>query len=410
MSRKMKINTGQAFVQRLKEWVSITPDNAKYDRTLLLLFIFLLLIGVVLVFSASVMDPVYYATATSKRASMLPSMFRVLKSELINVSLALLVFSIVLTFPMSFWQKHLAYILPFLAFFLLLYLVLGGGVAVNGARRWVGIGFRFQPSELAKLSIILYIASYIDRKYEEVRNKYLSMVKPMLIASLLAGLALFQPDTGTFVVIYAIAIAMLFLAGARIGQIIIAITLGVSVFVVSILLNTYKLQRITSFLDPFKHPFQSGYQLTNSLMAFGRGEIFGNGLGNSVQKLAYLPEPHTDFILAVMGEEFGLVGILFMVYLLGLLVFKALNIARQALQQEARFRGFLACGITVWIFCQGTINLGGALGILPTKGLTFPLISYGGSSLIMMSVGISILLRIDYENRQQQKDTSCATT
>lgn len=399
------------FRQWLEKWCKITPDNGKYDRTLLLLFISLLLMGIVLVFSASVMDPVYYATAPSKRVNMEPSMFRILKSELMNVAVALVAFTVVLSIPMSFWQKRLNWILYAVTFLMLAYLFVGGGIAINGARRWIGIGFRFQPGELAKFTTICFLASYIARNYENVRNKKYSIVRPMFTVFILAFLALSQPDTGTFFVILFTAIGMLFLAGIQMTQMVIAIvSLGILIGI-SVLLNPYKLQRFTSFLDPFENPFRSGYQLSNSLMAFGRGEIWGNGLGNSVQKLAYLPERHTDFILAVMGEEFGLVGILFIVYLLGVLIFKALNIARQALQQEARFRGFFASGIAIWILCQGTINLGGALGLLPTKGLTFPLISYGGSSLMMMSMGIGILLRIDYENRRQKlEEATNATT
>ena len=192
---------------------------------------------------------------------------------------------------------------------------------------------------------------------------------------------------------------MLFIVGAHIWQFIGLLGMGVFLFIVLVLTSAYRLKRITGFLEPFKDPLGSGYQLSNSLMAFGRGEFSGEGLGNSILKLEYLPEAHTDFVMAVVGEEFGFIGILFIVLLLGLLVFRAMKIGREALVLEQRFKGFFALGISFWVFFQGFVNLGMAMGLLPTKGLTFPLISYGGSSLVIMAISISVLLRIDHENR-----------
>ena len=196
-----------------------------------------------------------------------------------------------------------------------------------------------------------------------------------------------------------ITFGLLFIVGAHILQFLGLIGIGLFLFVFLVLSSAYRLNRFTGFLDPFKDPFGTGFQLSNSLMAFGRGEFSGEGLGNSIQKLEYLTEAHTDFVMAIVGEEFGFLGIMVIILLLALLVFRALKIGRESLLLEQRFKGFFAFGICFWIFFQGFVNLGMAMGLMPTKGLTFPLISYGGSSLIIMSISIAVLLRIDHENR-----------
>ncbi|SUB36248.1 protein FtsW [Pasteurella multocida] len=208
-----------------------------------------------------------------------------------------------------------------------------------------------------------------------------------------------QPDLGSTVVLFVITFGLLFIVGANFWQFVGLMAFGGLLFVWLVLSSAYRLKRFTGFLDPFKDPYGTGFQLSNSLMAFGRGEWVGEGLGNSIQKLEYLPEAHTDFVMAVVGEEFGFLGILVIVILLGLLIFRAMKIGRESLLLEQRFKGFFAFGISFWIFFQGFVNLGMSLGLLPTKGLTFPLISYGGSSLIIMSMTIGLLLRIDHENR-----------
>ena len=231
------------------------------------------------------------------------------------------------------------------------------------------------------------------------RSRHVSIFKPFIVMLVLGCFLLLQPDLGSTVVLFIIMSGMLFIVGAKILQFVGLIALGGILFVWLVLTASYRLKRFIGFLEPFKDPYGTGFQLTNSLIAFGRGEITGEGLGNSIQKLDYLPEAHTDFIMAIIGEEFGFIGILIVILLLGLLIFRAMKIGRESLMLEQRFRGFFALGIGFWIFFQGFVNLGMALGMLPTKGLTFPLVSYGGSSIIIMSATIGILLRIDHENR-----------
>ncbi|AWP53926.1 TPA: putative lipid II flippase FtsW [Haemophilus influenzae] len=380
------------FLQNIKknydEWTRITPQGLLYDRALFWLFVILLLIGLIAVTSASIPyssrlfnDPFYFA-----------------KRDAIYVLLSLLTCYISLHISSSQWEKWHAKI--FLFSVILLLLVPFIGTSVNGAKRWISLGIlNFQPAEFAKLALTCFLASYFTRRYDEVRSRHLSIFKPLIVMLVLGCFLLLQPDLGSTVVLFIIMSGMLFIVGAKILQFVGLIALGGILFVWLVLTASYRLKRFTGFLEPFKDPYGTGFQLTNSLMAFGRGEITGEGLGNSIQKLDYLPEAHTDFIMAIIGEEFGFIGIFIVILLLGLLIFRAMKIGRESLMLEQRFRGFFALGIGFWIFFQGFVNLGMALGMLPTKGLTFPLVSYGGSSIIIMSATIGILLRIDHENR-----------
>ena len=380
------------FLQNIKknydEWTRITPQGLLYDRALFWLFVILLLIGLVAVTSASIPyssrlfnDPFYFA-----------------KRDAIYVLLSLLTCYISLQISSSQWEKWHAKI--FLFSVILLLLVPFIGTSVNGAKRWISLGIlNFQPAEFAKLALTCFLASYFTRRYDEVRSRHVSIFKPFIVMLVLGCFLLLQPDLGSTVVLFIIMSGMLFIVGAKILQFVGLIALGGILFVWLVLTASYRLKRFIGFLEPFKDPYGTCFQLTNSLIAFGRGEITGEGLGNSIQKLDYLPEAHTDFIMAIIGEEFGFIGILIVILLLGLLIFRAMKIGRESLMLEQRFRGFFALGIGFWIFFQGFVNLGMALGMLPTKGLTFPLVSYGGSSIIIMSATIGILLRIDHENR-----------
>lgn len=380
------------FLQNIKknydEWTRITPQGLLYDRALFWLFVILLLIGLVAVTSASIPyssrlfnDPFYFA-----------------KRDAIYVLLSLLTCYISLQISSSQWEKWHAKI--FLFSVILLLLVPFIGTSVNGAKRWISLGIlNFQPAEFAKLALTCFLASYFTRRYDEVRSRHVSIFKPFIVMLVLGCFLLLQPDLGSTVVLFIIMSGMLFIVGAKILQFVGLIVLGGILFVWLVLTASYRLKRFIGFLEPFKDPYGTGFQLTNSLIAFGRGEITGEGLGNSIQKLDYLPEAHTDFIMAIIGEEFGFIGIFIVILLLGLLIFRAMKIGRESLMLEQRFRGFFALGIGFWIFFQGFVNLGMALGMLPTKGLTFPLVSYGGSSIIIMSATIGILLRIDHENR-----------
>lgn len=380
------------MLERLKtewdKWIRLTPANALYDRTLIWLFFGLLVIGFVMVTSASIPvstrvndDPFYFALRDG-----------------MYLAASLFAFAIVVQIPTESWEKrNVAF---FLISLLFLVIVLIFGRNVNGATRWIPLGpINFQPAELAKLAIICYFSSFYVRKYDEMRTKRASFIRPMVILAIFGILLLLQPDLGSTFVLFVLTFAMLFIMGARILQFLFLGIAAAILFAFLVLTSEYRLKRVTSFMDPFADAYGDGFQLSNSQMAFGQGEFWGQGLGNSVQKLEYLPEAHTDFVMAVVGEELGFIGIVAIVILLLSLALRALKISKEALKLEERFRGFLAFGIAIWIFLQGFVNLGVASGLLPTKGLTFPLVSYGGSSLVIMSIAIAILLRIDYENR-----------
>ena len=279
-------------------------------------------------------------------------------------------------------------------------LVPGIGREVNGSTRWISTGlFNLQVSEPAKLMILVYLAGYLARHGEELRERLSGFLKPMAVLSLAALLLLLEPDFGATVVLMATAMGMIFLAGVRLwhftGMLGVA---GLSLAGLAVS-SPYRMERLTTFLNPWEDPFDSGFQLTQSLIAIGRGELAGVGLGASIQKLFYLPEAHTDFVFAVLAEELGLLGVFVVIALYALVVWRAFVIARQAEKAGNVFAGALAYGIGIWIGLQSFINMGVNMGLLPTKGLTLPLMSYGGSSMVVMCVAIALLLRIDSETR-----------
>ncbi|CUX97291.1 Lipid II flippase FtsW [Candidatus Hoaglandella endobia] len=359
-----------------------------YDRYLLWLTLGLAGIGFVMVTSASI--PI--------SAHLLNDPFYFSKRDAFYLGLAFLLSLTTLHIPMVIWQRYSSIMLFITLLMLLVVLVLGS--SVNGASRWITFGpLSIQPAELSKLTLFCYIASYLVNKVEEVRTNFWSLCKPMVVMMLLAVLLLAQPDLGTVVVLFITTLAILFLAGAKLWQFLSIICLGIFAVVLLIIAAPYRMRRLISFWNPWDAPFDSGYQLTHSLMAFGRGKLWGQGLGNSVQKLEYLPEPHTDFIFAILGEELGYLGVVLVLLILFLVAFRAMFIGRKALKINQLFSGFLACSIGIWFSFQALINVGAAAGILPTKGLTLPFISYGGSSLLIMSTAIVLLLRIDFETR-----------
>ena len=381
------------LTERMKDWVTGARDNdavnmVLYDRTLLWLTFGLAFIGFVMVTSASM--PIGQRLADD------PFLFA--KSDALYLGLAFGLSLVTLRIPMEVWQRYSNVMLLMSIVMLLIVLVVGS--SVNGASRWIALGpLRIQPAELSKLSLFCYLASYLVRKVEEVRSNFWGFCKPMGVMVVLAVLLLAQPDLGTVVVLFITTLAMLFLAGAKMWQFLAIIGSGVFAVVLLIIAEPYRMRRVTSFWNPWADPFGSGYQLTQSLMAFGRGEFWGQGLGNSVQKLEYLPEAHTDFIFSILGEELGYIGVVLALLMVFFVAFRAMSIGRRALEIDQRFSGFLACAIGVWFSFQALVNVGAAAGMLPTKGLTLPLISYGGSSLLIMSTAIVLLLRIDYETR-----------
>jgi cell division protein FtsW len=381
------------LANKLKDWVmgsreSDTSSMVLYDRILLWLTFGLAIVGFVMVTSASM--PI------GQRLAEDPFLFA--KRDALYLGLAFGLSLVTLRIPMAVWQRYSNVMLLLSIVLLLVVLVVGS--SVNGASRWIALGpLRIQPAELSKLSLFCYLASYLVRKVEEVRSNFWGFCKPMGVMVVLAVLLLAQPDLGTVVVLFITTLAMLFLAGAKMWQFLAIIGSGVFAVGLLIVAEPYRMRRVTSFWNPWADPFGSGYQLTQSLMAFGRGEFWGQGLGNSVQKLEYLPEAHTDFIFSILGEELGYIGVVLALLMVFFVAFRAMSIGRRALEIDQRFSGFLACSIGVWFSFQALVNVGAAAGMLPTKGLTLPLISYGGSSLIIMSTAIVLLLRIDYETR-----------
>ncbi|MER5120419.1 cell division protein FtsW, partial [Providencia stuartii] len=323
------------------------------------------------------------------------------KRDAVYLAIAFVLVLGVMRISMAVWEKY-SFVLLMVSL-LLLAVVLVAGSSVNGASRWIDIGIvKIQPAELSKLALFCYVSSYLVRKSEEVRTRFLGFVKPMCILIVMSSLLLLQPDLGTVIVLVVTTLGLLFLAGARLAPFIIGIAACVVGVLALIWFEPYRLRRVTSFLNPWEDPFGSGYQLTQSLMAFGRGELVGQGLGNSVQKLEYLPEAHTDFIFSVLAEELGYIGVVLVLLMVFMLAFRAMMIGRRALLANQLFAGYLACSIGIWFTFQALVNVGAAAGMLPTKGLTLPLISYGGSSLLIMSAAIAVLLRVDFETRLQK--------
>ncbi|MBU9829990.1 cell division protein FtsW [Rahnella rivi] len=384
---------GLGLVRKFNDWVMGAKENdavtlVLYDRTLLWLTFGLAIVGFVMVTSASM--PIGQRLADD------PFLFA--KRDAIYLALAFGMSLVTLRVPMAVWQKYSNVLLLLSVVMLLVVLVVGS--SVNGASRWISFGpLRIQPAEFSKLSLFCYLASYLVRKVDEVRSNFWGFCKPMGVMVVLAVLLLAQPDLGTVVVLFITTLAMLFLAGAKMWQFLAIIGSGAFAVVLLIIAEPYRMRRVTSFWNPWADPFGSGYQLTQSLMAFGRGEFWGQGLGNSVQKLEYLPEAHTDFIFSILGEELGYFGVVLALLMVFFVAFRAMSIGRRALELDQRFSGFLACSIGVWFSFQALVNVGAAAGMLPTKGLTLPLISYGGSSLIIMSTAIVLLLRVDFETR-----------
>lgn len=311
--------------------------------------------------------------------------------------------------PMSFWQRIDAFLLLIGIVVLIMVLVPGIGHEVNGSRRWLNLGIiKIQASEIAKLAVILYVAGYLVRRQEQVQQSWGGFLRPLLIMSLVILLLLSEPDFGAVVVLMGAVLAQLFLGGVKAGQFFLLV---IGAFLLSYLVLTsesYRVQRLMAYLDPWapEYVFNSGYQLAQSLIAFGRGGLFGVGLGESVQKLFYLPEAHTDFVFAIWAEETGLFGALLALTVLVALVVKGLQIAWNAQEKLHMYGAYVAIGISILFSLQIVINLGVNTGLLPTKGLTLPFYSYGGSSLLICCLMLGILVRIEYESKQLPENKS----
>jgi cell division protein FtsW len=366
----------------------------EYDQVLLWTLLLLLSIGLVMVYSSSI------AIAEGARYTGHNPQFFLVRHA-IFVAIALVAASVAFQVPLAWWQRSAPWLFLGGVALLVLVLVPGLGREVNGAQRWIPLGFaNLQPSELVKLFVVLYAADYAVRKaayLHDLRRGFL----PMLIVMLSVGLLLLQqPDFGAFAVIAVLAMGVLFLGGMNWKLFAGLAALLAAGFVALIVVAPYRLQRVTSFLRPWDDPFGAGYQLSHALIAFGRGEWFGVGLGGSVEKLFYLPEAHTDFLLAVIAEELGFAGVLAITLLFAFVVLRAFVIGARAARLDRPFAALVAQGMGLWIGVQAIINMGVNMGVLPTKGLTLPLLSFGGSALLATCIGLAVLLRVDYENRR----------
>ncbi|MGJ7488950.1 putative lipid II flippase FtsW [Variovorax sp. ZT4R33] len=368
-----------------------------FDQSLLWVTLALLAWGMVMVYSASIALP---DNPRFARAGYGPMFFLLRHVLFIGIAFvaALLAFQI----PMQTWERAAPWIFVVSLLLLVLVLIPHVGRVVNGARRWLPLGImNFQPSELAKLAMVLYAASYMVRKME-IKERFFRAVLPMGIAVVVVGMLLLaEPDMGAFMVIAVIAMGILFLGGVNARMFFVIAALVVAAFALIVMTSEWRRERIFAYLDPFSeaHALGKGYQLSHALIAIGRGEVFGVGLGGSVEKLHWLPEAHTDFLLAVLGEEFGLVGLLLIIGMFLWLTRRIMHIGRQAIALDRVFSGLVAQGIGIWIGFQSFINMGVNLGALPTKGLGLPLMSFGGSAMLMQLIALSIVLRVDYENR-----------
>ena len=366
----------------------------EYDRSLAWAALLLVTLGLVMVYSASI------ATAESSRfTGNNPAYFLLRHSVFLAISLAAA--TAVFMVPARLWQKAAPWLFALGVALLILVLIPGVGREVNGARRWINLfAANVQPSELIKLAVVLYAADYTVRKHAVLKSFKRGLLPMLAVMLVVAWLLLREPDFGAFVVVAVTAFGILFLGGmsgrhftALVGMLAIG-------FVALVLSSPYRMQRIFGFMDPWSDPFGKGYQLSHALIAFGRGEWLGVGLGASVEKLHYLPEAHTDFLLAVIAEELGLAGVAVVIALFAWIVMRAFAIGRQAALRDRHFTALVAQGIGIWIGFQALINMGVNMGLLPTKGLTLPLMSFGGSGLLVNCVALAILIRIDWENRQ----------
>lgn len=406
MNMRMTMPRVKPIVTRASSW-----HLECLDPVLIFVCVALLSLGVVMVASASV--------GVAERNFGNP--FYYLQRQLVFVVIGVVAAAVVYRIRLVHWEKSGVALLGFALFLLVLVLIPGVGKTVNGSTRWISLGLiNFQVSEIVKLFLLIYVAGYLVRHGEEVRTSLKGFIKPMVMVGLAGLLLLLEPDFGSTVVIMGTVLAMTFLGGVRFLQFASFMALfGVSALML-IISSPYRMERLTSFMNPWADPFDTGFQLTQSLIAIGTGGWFGTGLGGSVQKLFYLPESHTDFLFAVLSEEFGFIGVCFVVLMYTLLFFRAFKIGLQAEKSGNRFAAYVAYGIGVWLALQAVINMGVNMGLLPTKGLTLPLMSYGGSSLVVCCMAIGLLLRIHYEcgefskqavggtNRRQRKTTVLA--
>ena len=388
----------------VRDWINVGSAGQPtrflgFDQALVCVVVALLAMGLVMVYSATVALP-----DSPKFARYVPTYF--MTRQLMFIAVSLVAALLAVQIPVSFWEKASPWVFVVSLLLLVVVLIPGIGKGVNGAKRWIPLGvLNFQPSELAKVAIAMYAASYMVRKMD-IKQNFVRAVAPMTVALAVIGLLLLaEPDMGAFMVIAVIAMGILFLGGVNGRMFFLSIAVLVGAFALMILSSPWRAERILAFLKPWDPMYAQGkgYQLTHSLIALGRGEIFGQGLGGSVEKLHYLPEAHTDFLLAVIGEELGFIGVAGVIFAFFWVSRRLFHIGRQAIALDRVFAGLYAQGIGIWMGGQAFINMGVNLGVLPTKGLTLPLMSYGGSAIVMNVIALAIVIRIDIENRQMMR-------
>ena len=370
---------------------SVFPEKLRADRFLLIVLILLVSMGYVMMGSASM------EFASQKYGD--PWYHIVRQGVFLLLGFAVLIATVYV--PLQQWQRASSFLL--IVAYLLLVLVLLVGAKINGSQRWIPLGpVNFQASEIAKLFVVLYMAAYLVRREDVVRQYWGGFMRPLSVLAAMIVLLLLEPDFGAVVVMVTASLGMLYLAGVRLGQFFLVIVVCLAAIIMMALLSPYRLQRLTTFVDPWPHQFDSGYQLVQSLIAFGRGEWFGLGLGRSVQKLFYLPEAHTDFVFAIVGEELGFAGALAVLLLIGLLVWRILQLGHRAERLGHKFAAYVCYGIAIIFAVQSFINIGVNAGLLPTKGLTLPFFSYGGSSVLVSFMMVGLALRAHYEMQPEQ--------
>ncbi|TAK78415.1 MAG: putative lipid II flippase FtsW [Aquabacterium sp.] len=384
----------------VRDWVDVGGQPTRwvgFDQTLVWVVVAVLMLGLVMVYSASIQLP----DGQRRFSAYAPTHF--MSRHAFSIVLGAIAFVATARIPIAFWERWAPWIFVASIVLLIMVLIPGVGKVVYKSRRWIPLGvMNFQPSELAKLAIAFYAASYMVRKMD-IKEDFLRSVLPMAAALAVLGMLLLaEPDMGAFVVIAAIAMGILFLGGVNGRMFLLSTTVLLMAFVTMIATSAERRGRILAFMRPFdpENELRDGFQLSHSLIAFGRGGIFGQGLGASVEKLHYLPEAHTDFMLAVIGEELGLVAVLAVIVAFLWIVHRVFVIGRQAVLLDRVFAGLAAQGVGIWFGVQSFINMGVNLGVLPTKGLTLPLMSYGGSAILLNLIALAVVVRVDIENRQ----------
>jgi cell division protein FtsW len=376
------------------------PTTVHLDLITLLIVSSIVLLGLIIVTSASM-------SIASKEAG---DPFFYLERQFVLVVAGTIAASFAFAVRTEWLEKSALLLLALAGVLLIAVLIPGIGHSVNGSRRWIRLaGINFQASEAARVMVLIFIASYAVRREAELRSSLMGLIKPLLVVGVFFGLLLMEPDFGAAVVLTATAFGVLFVAGARWRDVIGLAVIGAGLLAAVAVSSPYRLRRLTSFRNPWEDPFDSGFQLTQSLIAIGRGGWTGVGLGESVQKLFYLPEAHTDFLFAVLAEELGLFGVLLTISLFVALAWRALYIARLANEAGLKFQSYLAAGFGIWVAIQAFINMGVNMGALPTKGLTLPFMSYGRSSLIVTLAWVGVLLRVYHEAAQASRGTTAAS-